>query len=503
MVMNKCFVQNNNVVSGPIFSEESVSREIELIEKSTRQYEWLSPTGELFRVELPHTVYPPREDTDFMAESLFRLGPGKGRKCLEIGTGSGVLSLFCHRQGWRVSACDINPYAVASAKEFFTNNSAGEISLSEGGPGPDEDGSMEQWAGQGNYDLVFWNMPYIKTSVNESNHLGPMEDAALIDTSRTSLIDITLGKLRSSNLLSQHGLGLLSIGENYTEEEINDLCSKYGFASRIVNQLNFDDGECLRIMAFWHPYARYPTIQRENVTSTNGELLNEKWPIGSSLSADHQTKGRGRYNREWTNTPKLLACSWKIGKQPDISPEILQILCGYLVKRSFESISHSNQNCKTVLKWPNDLVLIEDGRWGKVCGILVESVSKGNDNQIVVGIGINISDDGKSVDTEFPIGFADWYSEGITKEFLLTQINSRMAGLFESIDGIPQSNFESVIGYAFDAIANGFYACKTILYRNKQVSFKAINDNASISLISNNGEELNCNESEDLIWLFI
>ena len=30
--MNKCFVQNNNIVSGPIFSEESVSREIELIE---------------------------------------------------------------------------------------------------------------------------------------------------------------------------------------------------------------------------------------------------------------------------------------------------------------------------------------------------------------------------------------------------------------------------------------------------------------------------------------
>ena len=82
----------------------------------------MSPTGELFIVELPHTVYPPREDTSFMAEGLARLGPGKGRKCLEIGVGSGVLSLFCHRHGWKVSACDINPYAVAAARGFFSRN---------------------------------------------------------------------------------------------------------------------------------------------------------------------------------------------------------------------------------------------------------------------------------------------------------------------------------------------------------------------------------------------
>ena len=501
--MNKCFVQNNNFVSGPVFSEDSVSREIDLIEKSTKQYEWLSPTGELFLFELPHTVYPPREDTDFMAESLSRLGPGKGRKCLEIGTGSGVLSLFCHRQGWKVSACDINPYAVAFAGRFFLNNSAGDINLCEGGPGPDEDGLMEQWSGQGNYDLIFWNMPYIRPSVDDSQHLGPMEDAALIDTSKTNLIDITLEKLRSSNLLSQNGLGLLSIGETYTEEDINDLCSKYGFASRIVNQLTFQDGECLRIVAFWHPYARFPTIHREVIPSTNSELLNKKWPIGSSLSTDNQTKGRGRYDREWTNAPELLACSWKIGKQTTIIPGILQILCGYLVKRSFESIAQFNQNCKVVLKWPNDLILIKDGKWGKVCGILVESVSKGTDNQIVVGVGINISNGGKNMDAEFPIGFADWYSDAITKEFLLTQIHSRMAGLFESIDGIPQSNFENVKDYAYDAIEKGFYACRSILYRNEQVSFQGINENATVNLVSSNGQEFVCNETEELTWLFI
>ena len=116
--MNKCFDNNKRYVSGPIFSDDSVARELELIEKMTKKYHWKSPTGEVFSLQLPHTVYPP-EDTDFMAKNLIRLGPGKGRKCLEIGVGSGVLSLLCHRQGWKVSACDINPYSVAAAKIFF------------------------------------------------------------------------------------------------------------------------------------------------------------------------------------------------------------------------------------------------------------------------------------------------------------------------------------------------------------------------------------------------
>ncbi len=501
--MNKCFVKNSNFVSGPVFSEDSVSREIELIEQSTKKYEWLSPTGELFVIELPHTVYPPREDTDFMAENLFRLGPGRGRKCLEIGTGSGVLSLFCHRQGWKVSACDINPYAVASARELFSSNSADDISLCEGGPGPDGDGLMVQWAGVGNYDLIFWNMPYIRPSVDDTQHLGPMEDAALIDTSKSNLIDITLRKLRTSNLLSLHGVGLLSFGETYTDEDINDLCSKYGFATRIVSSLQFQDGESLRIMAFWHPFAKSPTIHREVVESTNGELLSEKWPVGSSLSTDYQTKGRGRYQREWTNTPELLACSWKICRQASITAEILQILCGYLVKQSLEALTSSNPNCKLILKWPNDLILIKGDKWGKVCGILVESVTRGNDDQMVIGIGINISDGGKNVDVEFPIGFTDWYSNEITKEILQTQINCRMAGLFESINGIPESNFANIKGRAFDAIENGFSECKILIYRNKEVSFGEIHGDAVVKLIADNGLEFDCKEGEDLTWLFM
>ncbi len=501
--MNKCFVENNNYVSGPVFSDDSVAREIELIEKSTNSYEWKSPTGELFFGELPHTVYPPREDTSFMAESLLRLGPGKGKKCLEIGVGSGVLSLFCHRQGWKVSACDINPYAIAAAKEFFSRNSASDIKLSEGGPGPLKDGHLEQWSSGTNYDLVFWNMPYIKPSAEDTQHLGPMEDAALIDTCKQNLISITLAKIKSANLLNQYGIGLFTIGETYSEEEINSVCSMYGFASRITNQLNFADGECLRILTFWHPFAKTPQQHKEVVESTNSELLSKDWAVGSSLSANYQTKGRGRYNREWTNSDELLACSWKISRQDNIIPEELQILCGHIVKRSFESANDSNSECKIILKWPNDLILIKEENWGKVCGILVESVSKGNDNKLVIGIGINISSDYKEASSQAPMGFANWYSNSITKDFLLNQIHCRIAGLFESIEGVPESNFDNIKKCAFDSITQGFSSCKSLIYRNKSVSLNSINSDVSVNLITNGGELLTCSESEDLTWLFL
>ncbi len=503
MVMNKCFVENNNGVSGPVFSDDSVAREMELLDTSAQIHHWQSPTGEIFHLELPHTVYPPREDTDFMAKNLLRLGPGKGRKCLEIGVGSGVLSLFCHRQGWKVSACDINPYAIAAAREFFRCNSGSEIKLSEGGPGPKDDGRLEQWSGSINYDLIFWNIPYIKPATHNFQHLGPLEDAALIDTSEQSLVAITLEKIKSANMLKPSGVGLFTIGETYSEEQINSWCATNGFASRITNRLNFEDGECLRILAFWHPFAKATHTHKEVVGSTNSELLTEDWPVGTSISADYQTAGRGRYNREWTNSAELMACSWKIANQREITPEILQILCGYIVKESFESADSPFSDCKVLLKWPNDLILVKKNYWGKVCGILVESISKGNDNQIVIGIGINISNGGIESDTKFPIGFAEWYSKNITKEFLFNQIHCRLAGMFENVNGIPKLNFDNIKQYVFDAVTHGFMQAKSLFYRNSSVSLDSINDDVSVNLITHDKQVITCYESEDLTWLFL
>lgn len=54
-------------------------------------------------------VYPPSEDSIFLIECL-NVVPGES--ILEIGCGSGVVSLHCAKMGAKVTAGDINPVAV-------------------------------------------------------------------------------------------------------------------------------------------------------------------------------------------------------------------------------------------------------------------------------------------------------------------------------------------------------------------------------------------------------
>ena len=64
-------------------------------------------------------VYPPSEDSILLTESLdIRIG----EKVLEIGTGSGIVSIQCALNGADVVCGDINPRAVALARRNAAAN---------------------------------------------------------------------------------------------------------------------------------------------------------------------------------------------------------------------------------------------------------------------------------------------------------------------------------------------------------------------------------------------
>ena len=115
-------------------------------------------------------VYPPSEDSILLTESLdIRIG----EKVLEIGTGSGIVSIQCALNGADVVCGDINPRAVALARRNAAANGV-DIDVRE----TDVYSNIE-----GRFDTIVFNLPYLpvedegelaKAWSGGPNGLGPL-----------------------------------------------------------------------------------------------------------------------------------------------------------------------------------------------------------------------------------------------------------------------------------------------------------------------------------------
>lgn len=107
--------------------------------------------------------------------------------------------------------------------------------------------------------------------------------------------------------------------------------------------------------------------------------------VGLVLVADHQSAGRGRFDRRW-EAPPGAAVAVSLGVAPRRPlPEWmwLSLLTGVAIARGIRRAA----GVDATLKWPNDVLV--DGR--KICGILSERVDGPQGPGCVVGFGINIS----------------------------------------------------------------------------------------------------------------
>ena len=93
-------------------------------------------------------VYPPSEDSILFIESL---DVRDGERILEIGCGSGVVSIHCARNGCVVTSGDINPRAVELTRKNASDNDVG-IDVVE----TDVYSNVE-----GRFDTILFNLPYL------------------------------------------------------------------------------------------------------------------------------------------------------------------------------------------------------------------------------------------------------------------------------------------------------------------------------------------------------
>jgi release factor glutamine methyltransferase len=109
-----------------------------------------------FSIIIPAGVYEPREDTDLLADAAERISD---KDVLEMGCGSGIISLILARNGNSVTAVDIDQKAVDATIENAMNN---RLKLTVV-----KSDLFEKV--RGTFDYVLFNFPYLPEKITDEN----------------------------------------------------------------------------------------------------------------------------------------------------------------------------------------------------------------------------------------------------------------------------------------------------------------------------------------------
>lgn len=103
--------------------------------------------------------------------------------------------------------------------------------------------------------------------------------------------------------------------------------------------------------------------------------------VWDSAVARTQKSGRGQMRRRWISPLGNLYATMRLPDEAPFTAPCGAIAFGALIAKALEDIG-----CKTLLKWPNDLVQRKNGGCAKVGGILIEE----RNGCALAGIGINL-----------------------------------------------------------------------------------------------------------------
>ena len=471
------------------FQATHADREVNRIASAPELVRWTSPSGVCLDLHLPATVYPPREDTDLLISALGPHHLRQGSSWREIGCGSGVVSWWAATNGCRVTACDINPLAVATTRGLLAQHGL-SARVHEGGPGPAVDGGLDQWGGEQLYDTVVWNTPYLSSNVLEAGALGPMEEAALTDTDDQGLVPRLLELIAAGRLLNERGTAFVTVSSRGIGLDAQAVAWRHGLAMRSVASTEFGDGETLQVLAIWRPYVGSPVVSLPTTKSTNDEVLQHATRPGASVRAGHQSAGRGRRGRDWETTPGALLASWLVGSGPSVEHGTLdQLRVGEGLIRLVRSWSGSGID-DVVLKWPNDVwIRSSSGILAKSGGVLFEALSRGDRHRVALGIGLNTStqEDGWCG--------VDGLGLDVPLDDLHQAVHAMVASLFERVEGLPQHDTD--LDHLCAAVVAGASAFEGVFYRNKAVRVVGVDADGFLLL---QDDPSSVSNPDDMTW---
>lgn len=138
-------------------------------------------------------------------------------------------------------------------------------------------------------------------------------------------------------------------------------------------------------------YRYFPRVGSTNDLLKAAVLAGEAGLLpGAVYLTEFQERGRGRLARRWEapGGTSLLFSTYLLPAWADEQLAWLPMLSGLAVAQAVGAVTGLDVR----LKWPNDLVLRQDGRWHKLCGMLLESgTAAAGVAYIIVGIGLNVN----------------------------------------------------------------------------------------------------------------
>jgi len=165
------------------------------------------------RLDVPKDVYEPLEDTLLLAGVIER--SALSGTVLEVGCGSGLLSIIMARNGCDVTAVDINPEAVKATKHNASSCKADVKCLV----------SNLFSNVSGKFDVIVFNPPYLREAISDDARTWAAGE-------NLELIDRFVGD--ASGHLKRGGRVFVVVSSLTGLDRVVGMFKKAGFAAKIV-----------------------------------------------------------------------------------------------------------------------------------------------------------------------------------------------------------------------------------------------------------------------------
>lgn len=184
-------------------------------------------------IELHPEVYEPAEDTFLLADSVV---VSEEDSVFEVGSGCGLIALYCASLGTNVVCCDVNPFAVELIKKNFLVNE----SLLRGSFDVRIGDLFSILDSKDRFDVIIFNPPYLPTSKKELiGGSGWFDKAVSGGLNGLDVIERFIKQV--SVFLKKNGKVYFVFSSLSNREKLESIIKKNNFIFEIVNSCRFND----------------------------------------------------------------------------------------------------------------------------------------------------------------------------------------------------------------------------------------------------------------------